>query len=448
MWYTASSVQSNIVHTQIRYLVGTWWIIHSLWSFFLDDGNTWEIFFGARPIDGYSGAHLYTPPPPEEPILSGSFWIETVWWATLSGVSFISEWNNIWSLSWYAWNDQAGWIDFSQVTYHLSNTSFSWYAWNDGIWWIDMRGASFEYISEGAIGKVKIIGNLAWNNIYNTTYEIEWLVATINPTVLINEIRKNISMATRNISNNHKNTSIGWWFFNNGDSALLVDINNMLIFENLDNSSPTPIVEYSRNIRSRLVNLGNLDEPIYSVIIIGADIYIDDSIMPQEDGKPRVLIALKNEYWLWGNIYIDGRVPQLKSSLITEGSIFSAELIGSNVLYYNDNPSNLFAIPNRQLYVYGSLISYNTIWWYWLSNGIENRCPYNVMPCDNWTALKYDLNHFRDFQNDMPEAQKVTLRWYQPPGSTMTLDTYDEYSMIIEHDIRIFNNPPPWLMQP
>ena len=67
--------------------------------------------------------------------------------------------NNIWTLSGYAWSPNAGWLDFSGTTYHLSNTSFSGFASNDGIGWIDISDAYIEMTSLGAIGKVKIIGS-------------------------------------------------------------------------------------------------------------------------------------------------------------------------------------------------------------------------------------------------------------------------------------------------
>jgi hypothetical protein len=65
------------------------------------------------------------------------------------------------------------------------------------------------------------------------------------------------------------------------------------------------------------------DESIYTVIAIGADIYIDDSVALQGDGKPRVMIALKNEAGKGGNIYIDGGITQIYSSLVAEGSLYS-----------------------------------------------------------------------------------------------------------------------------
>jgi hypothetical protein len=69
-------------------------------------------------------------------------------------------------------------------------------------------------------------------------------------------------------------------------------IGNKIVFENT--SSTVARVNYSSSIQEKLENAG-LTEPTYSAIVIGADVYIDDSVIPQSDGKPRAIIVLKNE---------------------------------------------------------------------------------------------------------------------------------------------------------
>jgi hypothetical protein len=43
------------------------------------------------------------------------------------------------------------------------------------------------------------------------------------------------------------------------------------------------------------MNTGSVSTPIYSAIVVGADVYIDDSVLAENDGKPRAIIALKND---------------------------------------------------------------------------------------------------------------------------------------------------------
>lgn len=432
VWYTMNS------YNNVREVIGTWGIAHNLWQFFNNDGNTGIIEFWSDPTDsGNSWAHLYIPPTGKQ-VLSWSFWIDTVWWASFRDVEFsltdTGAW--IWSLSWYAWSEYAGWMDFWDVTYQLSNTSFSGYAWNDWIWWINMQWASLNMTSSGAIGKVKILWNLWGNKIYNTSYTLNGNIATATVTSMLNEVRKNVSLITRNLPADKINSYVLSQVFDYWDNGgFTKTIDGKMILHNT--SASTVRAEYVKNIESRFENLSGLD-PVYSAIIIGADVYIDDSVIPQSDWKPRAIIALKNDAWYGGNIIIKWWVTRILSSLIAEWSIYSGEYNAWIQKIYNDNPADLFKIPNRQLYLYGTTISNNTIWWYGTDNGTDNYCPFNVSPCDSRAALMHDFNHLRDFQKNLPEWQLAVLRWYKD-------NTYDDYSVIIEYDSRILSNPPPGL---
>jgi hypothetical protein len=439
--YTLSG--NTAIYNQIRYLLWTGGSPHIAWTF-TSTGNAGTILFESRPTDpGYSGAHLFIPALWEQ-VLSGSFWSETVGWIDLQDVKFTltDSVNNIWTLSGYAWSDRAGWFDFGWVTYQLSNTSFSGYAWNDGIGWIDMSEASIELTSLGAIGKVKIIGK-AWSNRIFNIYDTKWAISATT-TSIINDVRKNVSILKRNLPSHKINTALdGNRVFDHG--GWLESINGAIFFEN---TSSTPArVQYQRlagtiDTQRRIVNVWWSYDPVYTVIAIGADIHLNDSVKPQSDSKPRVFIALKNSAGVGGNIYIDGAITQIYSSMIAEGSIYSGEFSGTTPVYYNDSIAELFKIPNRQLYVYGTIISNNTIGGYRLDNGIGNTCPYNITPCTDNTALLYDFNHFRDFHPTAIDG--ALLRAYQPLWEALQ-DTYDDYSMIIEHDFRIIDTPPPWL---
>jgi hypothetical protein len=434
-------VGADIAYNQIRDLIGTGGTPHSLGTFFTDNGNPGTILFAEKPTDGYSGAHLFVPGTGSQ-VLSGSFWVQTVGWVTLQDVALnrTDTGTNIWDLSGYAWSEQAGWIDFAGTTYNLSNTSFSGYAWNDGIGWIDMAGASLDMTSSGAIGKVKIVGNLGGNRIYNTIYDLNGKISPATTTKVVNEVRKNVALVTRNLGNKINTALISNNIF---DDATMLSVGNKLVFQNT--GATVARVNYTDNIQRRLEDTNGPDEPIYSVIAIGADIYIDDSVMLADDGHPRVMIALKNDTGVGGNIYIHGGVTQIYSSLIADGSLYSGEFSWVTPIIYNNNANNLFKIPNRQLYIYGTIVSNNTIGWYVLDNNTANYCPYNIVPCDNNTALTYDYNHFRDFQQSLPEWQKAVWRWYQPPGIGAPSDKYDAYSLIIEHDPRVISDPPPGL---
>lgn len=105
-------------------------------------------------------------------------------------------------------------------------------------------------------------------------------------------------------------------------------------------------------------------------------------------------------------------------------------------ILYNSSSTGLLLLPNKQLYIYGSVISHNTIWGaygQWTENYV---CPFTEMSCSKSMAIRYDFNYFRDFQKASPYVG--TYRWYKN-------DMYDDYSMIIEYDQRVQTQPPAWL---
>jgi hypothetical protein len=93
-----------------------------------------------------------------------------------------------------------------------------------------MAGASLDMTSSGAIGRVKVIGNLGGNRIYNTVYDLNGKISPATTTKIVNEVRKNVALVTRNLPTNKVNTALVTdRVF---DNASTVSIGNKLIFEN------------------------------------------------------------------------------------------------------------------------------------------------------------------------------------------------------------------------
>lgn len=180
--------------------------------------------------------------------------------------------------------------------------------------------------------------------------------------------------------------------------------------------------------------------PIRSLIVIGGDIFIDEAILPATEWSSRVLIALKNEAGVGGNVYLKGGVTKIKASIIAEWSVLSgyfpsASSTGANL--YNTTASGLFALPWAQLYIKWSVISHNTIGGaYGKTSGYV--CPYIEPNCTSSKAIKYDFNYFRDFQKT--DSGAVLFRGYDN-------DTYDDYSIIIEYDPNLIADPPPGIAE-
>lgn len=92
---------------------------------------------------------------------------------------------------------------------------------------------------------------------------------------------------------------------------------------------------------------------------------------------------------------------------------------------------------DNQLYIYGSIVSNNTI------GGASKspvECPYFVATCDLAKAKLYDLEYFRNPYLDLTDKTGHT-------ASSTTAQHYPDVSMIIEYDSRVQQDPPPGLKQ-
>ncbi len=128
-------------------------------------------------------------------------------------------------------------------------------------------------------------------------------------------------------------------------------------------------------------------------------------------------------------------MKKISANLIAERSIYSAGVANdTKSLYYTRKSSVFLDLPQNQLYIYGSVLSHNTI-----GGGTRDGsaiCPYTQTDiyggCTYDTAIPYDWNYFRAYRN---------------PGSTTRAYTktplLDAYSVVIEYDSRVLSDPPP-----
>jgi hypothetical protein len=224
------------------------------------------------------------------------------------------------------------------VTYTPGTQAFNGYAWNDNLGYLDF--------SDGIVGatfknKIKIIGAVGANKVYDSEYNLGTRLGTSGGnTAFINNVRKNISLLTRNVPSSIVNTS-------NTDTKILSS--NIAYYRG----------DFKVTSGTRM-NANNLR----SIIVEGGDIYIDSTVPPDSDVQsPRTFIAIKDANGKGGNIFIGKSVKNIYASLVAEGSIFSGEgrpdANASNK--YNDTLAEVNALPAIQLFINGTVISRNTI---------------------------------------------------------------------------------------
>jgi hypothetical protein len=410
---------------------------HVTWVF-NTGGNAGRISFDDTPT-WYSGAEVVGFGGSSEASLTGIFWLQSVGWSTFSESVVIlvpppagANVRDPWYLSGYAWSPNAGWIALSHGESNASWVAFIpdtkqlvGYGYSNNLGWIPFG----EYASSGIavdvkewfIGKVDVIWAIGGSKTFNVLYDVGGSFNSASMTAFINVVRKNATIILRNAGTKINTNLTGLW---------AQSFNDATIFRKDDN----PSAEFLAYSNVKLTFDNDLSR---SLIVIWADIYIDtDVISPVLLTKSRAIIALKNDKWQGGNIYIKWSVKKIESVLFSEKSIISGEefITGSLSSYYISKKSVFLDIPRNQLYIKWAVGGYNTIWWSSKNGGAV--CPtFNDLggsACSYDNAIKYDWNYFRIFNGS-------TARRAYPDASK------DEYSVIIEYDPRTVQNPPPWL---
>lgn len=320
-----------------------------------------------------------------------------------------------WSIAGTAWSENAGWITleslspstYSGVYYVPTTGSLTGIAWSETLWYIDFSGNS----SSGSelVSRVKVIGNAGGTKSFESLFVANNGIMRTNSvlTPFINNVRKNVGVLTRNATEAVTNTvattqkTLGeiMYYRMSGGSVTLSVISNFC---------------------------ANATSP-RSLIVEGADVVIDRDI--SGSGRSCVIIALANGS-NGGNIYITSAPKVIQSYLVAEWTVF-AGTSSSNL--YNDTKVKIANLPSNQLYILGWVISRNTIWWALTESVARGACPFTEENCDRDTAIKYDLNFFRNYTKT-------------PWARAYTKDTsLENFSLIIEYDARATGDIPPGL---
>jgi hypothetical protein len=193
------------------------------------------------------------------------------------------------------------------------------------------------------ISRIAIVGNIAGSRVFSVAnngvvnQDVGYSYKTINHADILNMIRKNIALMTRNVEDSDMDDP--------NDSPDFVVIKNKDL--NIQLSSLTPYITAGKR----------------SLIVIGGDIVIDDVDVNSLDwSQPTIgLIALKDASGKGGNIVITGQVKRIYAYLYAEGSLFSGYKLSSSDPIVSYSSGGVWNIPQNQLYIRGFLVSKNTI---------------------------------------------------------------------------------------
>lgn len=214
------------------------------------------------------------------------------------------------------------------------------------------------------------------------------LFSGVNRATIRNNINKSITISTRNLVMN-----------NTINSPILTSISTPPsagaggsggIITQSANSSIMKLSQAGGNI-----TLGNGADFVISgkrtLIIVGANLYIKSNMYYQNKDAILGVVLLKDKNGNGGNLYIDSSITNIVGSYVMDGSVQSHD--GTSVL----GISNISALKN-QLYIYGSIVSENTIGGSRMSTP---QCPslLSIPPasCTLGVAQTYDLNFLRRY---------------------------------------------------
>lgn len=424
---------------------------------FIVSGFSVGDFFRIRgffePLDTWTGGHPgkvsfdlwsynsgYTAGIDTDGYLSGRFWLGNVWWwvfdhgvpsveraQVLCDDQVFKDPNTTCPLTGYAWSENAGWVSLSWawidngswVYYNPASGLIEGFGHSSALGWIPFYASTstpvtattqtwviLDGIGLNFIGKIAVIGNIAGTRIYNLpNQQVGYIFSSINHAEMLNTIRKNIALISRNIpdtdledpANNfrffvHKSsdydTSLGWWIWPAGKKTIIVE---------------------------------------------GHDLILDSNTYPYEIGTDtdanRAFIIIKDANGNGGNVFIWENVKRIYSFIYAEGTIYSGYKTFTGVItpYVS---LWVWNIPLNQLYIKWALISKNTIGWSLQSPSV---CPVVINDCTPSVAQIFDFNYFRSYDPNDPSQRSV-------PYSDVR---FNNASMVIDYNTDLASDPPP-----
>lgn len=122
-------------------------------------------------------------------------------------------------------------------------------------------------------------------------------------TQILQEIRKNVALLSRNISIDHQNVHF--------DAAKATQLNDNIFYINNSSSLKT-------------LKLSSIPDKVRSIIVVGGDVVIENDIN-ENSSHPRAIVVIENSQNIGGNIYIKENVKKIHASLVAEKSLLSGE---------------------------------------------------------------------------------------------------------------------------
>ncbi len=186
-----------------------------------------------------------------------------------------------------------------------------------------------------------------------------------------------------------------------------------------------------------------------TLVVKGANLYINRDMYYTNSDSILWVVVQKDESGNGWNLYIDPNITNIVGTYIIDGSVLSYD--GTTEI----GVGNITTLKN-QLYIYGSIVSENTIGWSRMS---PIKCPslLNVSCTTSAIAQSYDLNYLRRYYifGGSPFGNAKIIGWGTCSSSicsgfqanliqkfTTPNDSLAQYPVIIEYNPLIRTSPP------
>lgn len=186
-----------------------------------------------------------------------------------------------------------------------------------------------------------------------------------------------------------------------------------------------------------------------TLVVKGANLYINRDMYYTNGDSILWVVVQKDESGNGGNLYIDPNITNIVGTYIIDGSVLSYDGIAEIGV------GNITTLKN-QLYIYGSIVSENTIGWSRMS---PIKCPslLNIACTTSAIAQSYDLNYLRRYYifGGSPFGNAKIIGWWTCSSIicsgfqanliqkfTTPNDPLAQYPVIIEYNPLIRTSPP------
>jgi hypothetical protein len=265
-------------------------------------------------------------------------------------------------------------LDGKQIVYNGDLIGKSGWYWGNIVTWL------------GNQVWLKVIGPIA-SNIVQAIVDGQFASSTsifggISRSEVRNKMRQSIALATRNItlrSTPDSLTDLSTISATNGNAQGAV-------IDKWDGSSIIRLEKTGGKVTLEATTISGRR----TLVIRGADLYIHGNMSYADTSSILGIVIQKDEAGNGGNLYIDPSVTNIVGTYIIDGSVSSSS-DGLSMIGVGD-----ISTLKNQLYIYGSIVSENTIWG---SRMFPVKCPTQISgSCGSAAeAQKYDLNYLRRY---------------------------------------------------